>query len=221
MDELTHQEARVLGCLIEKALTTPDYYPLTLNALTAACNQKSNREPVASYDDKTVVRALDGLREKKLAWMVHTAGSRVPKYDHRLGEKLALGPAETAVLCTLMLRGPQTTGELKARCGRLHGFNTVAEVELALHALQAHSEGPLSAELPLRHGAREHRYAHLLCGQPDLPPDAAAEPPVERAREQVQQENRTLEEMRTELQRLQAELTSLRTEFDAFRSQFD
>src|SRR5262249_32921989 len=143
---LTPAEVRVLGSLVEKEITTPEYYPLTLNALTNACNQLSNREPVVSFDEKTVARALESLREKKLAWMVTGVG-RVQKYEHRFAEAFHLAAQEIAVLCVLMLRGPQTVGEIRGRTGRLYEFKELDEVELTLQALMA-VQPPLVARLP-------------------------------------------------------------------------
>ena len=143
-------EARVLGSLIEKEITTPEYYPLSLNALVNACNQKSNRDPAVSYDEETVLQALELLRNKGLVTTITGAGSRVPKYSHRFSEKLNLGRREIAILCELMLRGPQTVGELRTRGERLHRFNDLTEVELSV----APSEGAIMAapEGPWRHG---------------------------------------------------------------------
>ncbi|MGE5892483.1 MAG: YceH family protein, partial [bacterium] len=160
---LTDVEVRVLGCLIEKAITTPDYYPLTLNALTNACNQKSNRNPVVSYEETTVVRGLDGLRDKGLANMVYKADSRAPKYQHFFVEKLELSPGDVAVLCELMIRGPQTPGELRAHTERMHDFGGLEEIEGALRGLMER-EHPLVVRLPRQPGRKEQRYAHLLSG---------------------------------------------------------
>jgi uncharacterized protein YceH (UPF0502 family) len=168
-------EARVLGCLIEKENTTPEYYPLTLNALVNACNQKSNRDPMVSYDDETVQDALDRLREKRLITVMTGGGNRVPKYGHRISDHINLGRREIALLCELMLRGPQTLGELRDRAGRMHRFSGTDEVEACLSAM-AEREQPLTAKLPRQTGMKEHRYAHLLCG-PDGIPNVAAEPP--------------------------------------------
>ncbi|MBN2450219.1 MAG: YceH family protein [Lentisphaeria bacterium] len=220
MVELTDVEARVLGCLIEKEVTTPDYYPLTLNALTLACNQKSNRDPVVEYDEKGVVRALDGLREKKLAWMVHGAGSRVPKYEHRFGEMFALPPERVAVMCLLLLRGAQTAGELRSRSGRLHAFVTVADVEVALQDLMSGQAEPLAAVLPLQHGAREPRYVHLLCGPPSADLTEVA-PAAETARVAVRAEEERFAALEEELARLRAEVEELQQAFATFRRQFE
>ena len=134
---LTEAEARVLGALVEKQLTTPDYYPLTLNALVNACNQTTSRDPVVSYDESVATRALDGLRDKKLAYVYSGADSRALKYGHKLVERLELTPDETAALCVLLLRGPQTGGEIRTRTARLHAFASLTEVDATLAALAA------------------------------------------------------------------------------------
>lgn len=158
---LTSEEARVLGCLLEKERTTPDTYPLSLNALVAACNQSTNRAPVVHYDDATVEAALDGLRERGLARRGVYPGSRVIKYRHSLDEELKLGPDESALLCVLLLRGPQTPGELKSRTERLHAFAGLTELEDALDRL-ANREEPLARRLPRGAGQKEVRVAELL-----------------------------------------------------------
>ena len=163
--DLDAAEVRVLGCLVEKEAATPEYYPLTLNALLNACNQKSNREPVVSYDEDTVADALDSLRAKGLITVLTGGGNRVPKYGHRLQERLNLGRREMAVLCELMLRNGQTTGELRDRASRMHRFSDVEEVESVLRVL-AEREKPLAVRLPLRAGTKEPRFAHLLSGEP-------------------------------------------------------
>jgi uncharacterized protein YceH (UPF0502 family) len=166
---LSPSEIRVLGALIEKQITTPDYYPLTLNSLTNACNQLTNRDPVVSYDEQTVVRALDALREKRLATLFSGAESRVAKYKHTLTDAILLTPAEVALLCVLMLRGPQTVGELRTRAERLFPFDNLPEVEEALNALAARPERPLVAKLPRQPGTKESRYAHRRPSRRRLP----------------------------------------------------
>ena len=161
-------EVRVLGCLIEKDITTPEYYPLTMNALVNACNQKSNREPVVSWDEDTVSEGIDRLRSKRLAGVLTGGGNRVPKYSHRLQEVLNLGRREVAVLCELMVRGPQTAGELRDRAARMHKFSDTDEVLSSLSRLQEHPAGPLVVLLPRQSGQKEARFAHLLSGEPDL-----------------------------------------------------
>ena len=156
MDTLHAIEIRALGALLEKDITTPEYYPLTLNALQNACNQKSSRDPVVNYDEDTVARALDMLREKHLVMRVSGAGHRVEKYGHRLGETLNLGRRELALLCVLMLRGPQTVGELRGRTERMHGFADMGEVERVLETLAARSPDPLVEP------AARGRWIHLL-----------------------------------------------------------
>jgi uncharacterized protein YceH (UPF0502 family) len=163
---LTDAEVRVLGVLVEKQLTTPDYYPLTLNALVNACNQTTSRDPVVSYDEATVTRALDGLRDKKFAFVFSGADSRVLKYGHKLAERLELAPDETAALCVLLLRGPQTAGEIRTRTGRLHAFTSLAEVDATLATLAAKRPHALVTRLPRQPGFKEARFAHLLSGEP-------------------------------------------------------
>jgi uncharacterized protein YceH (UPF0502 family) len=160
---LTAAEARVLGSLIEKDITTPDYYPLSLNALLNACNQKSNREPVMDLDDSTVRDAIEGLREHRLAGPTSSADSRVTKYEHRLQEVFNLQRGETAVLCVLLLRGPQTPGELRGRTERLHRFESLDDVQSTLQRLMQRDQ-PLVKVLPRQPGTKEARYVHLLSG---------------------------------------------------------
>lgn len=160
---LTAAEARVLGALMEKQATTPEYYPLSLNALVNACNQRSNREPVMNLDEEMVREALHGLEEKRLAGPARSAEGRVAKYEHWLGEAFNFSRAETALLCVLLLRGPQTPGELRGRTERLHRFDEISDVLAGLQKLMDR-EPPLAAILPRQPGARESRYAHLLSG---------------------------------------------------------
>ena len=167
--ELTPEEARVVGALAEKQLTTPQYYPLTLNALVNACNQTSNRNPVVAYDDMTVERALQGLRDKGLARAVLSPGNRAPKYRHLLDEALPLVPEELAVMTVLLLRGPQTVGELRTRTERMYAFATLEDVEAALERLATRHEEPLAERLERQPGQKEARYAHLLGGRAPEP----------------------------------------------------
>ena len=212
-------EVRVLGSLIEKELTTPEYYPLTLNALVNACNQISNRDPVVAYDEKMVVRALESLREKQLAWMVTGAGSRVPKYEHRLVEQLKLAEQEIAVLCVLMLRGPQTVGEVRGRTGRLYEFADLREVEETLDGLAQRDE-PLVTKLPRQAGRKEARYAHLLSGQPVVEEEAEAQPPASAPRARAGEPERVAR-LEAEVERLSGELAEMRKQFEEFRKQFE
>ena len=161
--KLTAAEARVLGCLVEKEVTTPDYYPLTMNALINACNQRSNREPVMDLDEDDVRQALHGLEDKQLAGRARSADGRVTKYEHWLGEAFNFSRAETALICILLLRGPQTPGELRGRTERLYEFAEIGDVTAGLQKLMER-EPALVALLPRQPGAREARYAHLLSG---------------------------------------------------------
>ncbi len=160
---LTAAEARVLGALAEKAATTPEYYPLSLNALINACNQRSNREPVMNLDEDDVRQALHGLEDKGLAGRARSADGRVTKYEHWLGEAFNFSRAEEALVCVLLLRGPQTTGELRGRTERMHRFEEIADVLAGLQKL-IEREPPLAAVLPRQPGTKEPRYAHLLSG---------------------------------------------------------
>jgi uncharacterized protein len=215
---LNSVEVRVLGSLIEKEITTPEYYPLTLNALVNACNQISNRDPVVSFDEKTVARALESLREKKLAWMVTGVG-RVPKYEHRFAEAFQLAAQEIAVLCVLMLRGPQTVGEIRGRTGRLYEFKELEEVDLTLQALMA-AQSPFVMRLPRQPGTKEARYAHLLAGEvhvEERQPTSRIEPVTV----EVRQENERLAALEADLVQVRADLTELQQQFLEFKRQFE
>ncbi len=203
-------EVRVLGVLLEKEITTPEYYPLSLNALVNACNQKSNRDPVVNFDEETVDQALQLLRNKGLLLAISGAGSRVPKYGHRLSEKLNLGRRETALLCELMLRGPQTLGELRTRAERMHRFDDLAEVETVLERM-----GELVVRLPRRPGEKEARYAHTLAG----PPAEAGEGPVEAEPTALRVDR--VGQLEEEVRRLTGEMDELKRQFADFRRQFE
>src|ERR1041385_7698082 len=169
---LSDTEVRVLGSLVEKQLTTPEYYPLTLNALVAACNQKSNRDPVVSFGEGTVTGALESLRDKNLVYVFYGSNSRVVKYKHMFPNVFELDPQETAVMDVLMLRGPQTVGEIRGRTDRLFDFSGLGEVQETLDKL-AHRDEPLIVKLERQTGQKDARYAHLLSGEVDpanLPP---------------------------------------------------
>ncbi len=215
---LSDNEVRVLGCFIEKEMTTPEYYPLTLNALTNACNQKSNRDPVVALDETDVVRALDRLRHHGLA-MQAGEGGRVPRYRHSLMEKLHLEPEELAVMAELMLRGPQTVGEIRGRADRMHSLSSLEEVEAILKTL-AEREVPLVVQLPRQPGRKECRHMQLLAGLPDLSEEAAA-PPSEAATLKVRAENERIAALEAEVAALRADLDALRQEMTEFRSQFE
>ena len=175
MEPLTPEELRVVACLVEKHLTTPDSYPLTENAVVAACNQLSNRNPVVAYDNNTVRVTLTALRQRGLARVVHTPGARVPKHRHILEEALGLSQAEVSLLAVLALRGPQTVGELRTRTERMHDFAGLSEVEEALEGLAARDE-PLVVRLERQPGQKEARYAQLLAGPIDAAFTAPAAP---------------------------------------------
>ncbi|MBF0329583.1 MAG: YceH family protein [Nitrospirae bacterium] len=212
-------EARVLGCLIEKEKTTPDYYPLTLNSLCVACNQKSNRHPVVTYEETTVVRGLDGLRDKHLAEKVHLVDSRLPKYRHLMQKKLELSEAETAILCELLLRGPQTTGELRGRADRMHSFSSIDEVETVMKGLEER-DAPLIIKLPRQVGQKERRYIHLLCGEP-LDSVSTAELPEEDATKKVRDEGSRISRLESEISQIRADIDQLKKTFDDWRKQFE
>jgi uncharacterized protein len=207
-------QVRVLGCLMEKAVTTPEYYPLTLNSLTNACNQKSNRDPLMSLSEDVVVQALDTLRHThRLVALVHTAGSRTEKFKHTIGQIIPLNPPQAAVLCELFLRGPETVGELRTRASRLHPFQDLDEVQQILDALARHPGGALVVKLPREPGRREPRWMHLLAGQPEMEPEVAGEEPS------VAPD--AIAALQEEIRELRAECMQIRTEWEDFRRQFE
>lgn len=220
MDALMNAiEVRVVGSLVEKQMATPEYYPLTLNALVNACNQLTGREPVVAYDERTVARALENLREKQLVWLVSAAGARVPKYEHRLSERFKLAEQETAVLAVLMLRGPQTVGEIKGRTGRMYEFAELGEVEMTLESLLT-AEPPLVVKLPRQPGTKESRYAHLLAGEVQVE-EAPALPRAEAAVLDVRAENERLAHLESEVENLRQQLAELQQQFLDFKHQFE
>lgn len=203
MELLDPVEVRVLGALIEKEATTPEYYPLSLNSLVNACNQKSNRDPVVDFDEDTVQDALDQLREKNLALKM-TGSGRVDKYGQRISETLNLGRRETALLCILLLRGAQTLGELKDRSERIFSFADLSEAEAVLDKLTQWPEGPLVKKIPRQPGQKEARYTHLLTGESVLATaETTAAPPQGRVAQ------------------LEQDLLQLRTEFDELKRRFE
>jgi uncharacterized protein YceH (UPF0502 family) len=212
-------EVRVIGSLIEKQVTTPEYYPLTLNALVNACNQSTNRDPVVAFDEKTVARALESLRDKQLVWLCNIAGNRVPKYEHRLTDKLGLSAAETAALCVLMLRGPQTIGEIRGRTGRMHEFKDLQEVEEIIQRM-IEREAPLVVKLPRLPGTKEYRYAHTLSGEiSQESPEVAIKP--EPAMREVKAENERIANLERDVDVLRAQVAALQEEFSEFKKQFE
>lgn len=213
---LNAAEARVLGSLVEKDITTPDYYPLSLNALINACNQKNNREPVTNFDEETVRLALRNLSEKRLAGSASGADSRVTKYEHRLQEVFNFTRPETAILCVLLLRGPQTPGELRGRTERMHRFEDLDEVLSGLQQLMRR-EPPLAKALGRRPGTKEIRYAHLLSGDVE-----AWEPPAETASfSGSSAESERIAQLEEQVAGLQKEVAELKQQMADFRKQFE
>ena len=210
---LSEVEARVISALVEKQLTTPEYYPLTLNALVAACNQKTNREPVVSYDEQTVQKTLDVLRDKNLVYVFYGSTSRVPKYKHMLPQFFELESSETAVICVLMLRGAQTLGELRERTQRLYEFSGVGEVNETLDNLSRRDE-PLVVKLERQAGQKEARFAHLLCGEV-----TSYQPPEKVSRSTANAER--IEKLEQEVESLKSELNEFKQNFEEFRKQFE
>jgi len=210
--QLSDVEVRILGCLMEKEATTPDNYPLSLNALTNACNQLTNREPVMSLGEDAVKWAVNSLRQQSLVRAIQPSDARVMKFQHLVTEKLDLDQPARAVLCVLMLRGPQTLGEIKTRTNRLAEFTSLGDVEAAVSGLIARE---LAVEMARRPGQKETRYAHLLSGPPSEAPAeapidiAAAEPPRDR-----------VAELEASLDEVRRELAALRERFDDFTRQF-
>lgn len=218
---LSAEEVRVVGALIEKQVTTPEYYPLTLNALRQACNQLSNREPVVSFDERTVVWALESLRDRKLVRTVSTADGRVPKYRHVLDEALGLKAPEMAVMCVLMLRGAQTVGEIRTRTERLYPFSALSFVETTLEDLMTR-EVPLVVKLPRLAGQKESRYAQLLGGPVEIPAEAEGESArAEAATRGGRGESERVARLEAELREVRAELAALREQFGEFKKQFE
>ncbi len=210
-------EARVVGCLVEKDLATPEYYPLTLNALTNACNQKSNRDPVMLFEETDVIRALDSLRKKQMAHQ-SAEGVRAAKYCHNLETVLNLDPEDLAILAELLLRGPQTVGELRNRAERMCPVGDLQAVEELLQNLMEREE-PLVMRLPRQPGRKEHRFAHLLSGLPDIEESSAL--PTEPARLKVAAENDRIARLEEEVAALRAELDEVSKQLKAFQSQFE
>jgi uncharacterized protein YceH (UPF0502 family) len=204
-------EVRVLGSLLEKEVTTPEYYPMSLNALVNACNQKSNRDPVVVYDSDTVEEALQSLRDKGLLVVITGAGSRVRKYGHRFSEKLNLGRRELAILCELMVRGPQTLGELRTHCERMHPFDDLEEVQAVIERLPE-----LVVKLARRPGEKEVRFAHLLSGMPTLSEteEKASEPTRADRPDRIG-------ELEAAVAQLRNEVEDLKQQFAGFKKQFE
>ena len=220
--QLTDIEVRVLGSLTEKDITTPDYYPLSLNALVNACNQKNNRDPVMTLDEDAVRQALSGLQEKRLAGPAGGADSRVSKYEHRLQEVFNFDRREIAVLCVLLLRGPQTPGELRSRTDRMHHFEALDEVQSTLQRLMER-EPPLATMLPRQPGTKEARYDHLLSDHPHAAYSfaAAAEEHSLPAASSSSHDGERLSQLEHEVAELRREVGELKQQLAEFRKQFE
>jgi uncharacterized protein len=214
---LNELETRIIGALVEKELTTPDYYPLSLNALVNACNQKSNRDPEMHLDDDAVSDALRVLDKEGLAGRADTTDSRVTKYEHRLQEAFNFDRRETAVLCELLLRGPQTPGELRSRAERMHHFDDLGQVQATLQRL-SQREPPVVSILPRQPGMKEARYSHLLSGAvPIQARETLSEPTAShRTPDAVR-----IEHLENEIAKLQNDVADLKQQFSAFRKQFE
>lgn len=213
--ELNEAECRILGCLIEKENTTPDYYPLTLNALTNACNQKTNREPVVDYSEESVEQALDSLRNKNLVYVLYGAGSRTAKYKHLAPKFFELELPEVAVLCVLLLRGSQTLGELNQRTTRIYEFSGLDEVNQTLDNL-IRRDNPLAVKLPKQPGQKEVRFVHLLAGEIDI---ENITPTGQSSNSQAK--NERIEELEQRVEDLENELNEFRQTFENFKKQFE
>ncbi|MBI5788057.1 MAG: YceH family protein [Candidatus Schekmanbacteria bacterium] len=210
---LSPVEVRILGSLIEKELTTPQYYPLSLNALTNACNQKSNRDPVMELNDEELSIVLEELRFKKLIWQVSSAGDRVDKYKHNIQAINNFAIQEISILAELFLRGPQTLGELRTHTARFYEFESLDEVEKILQGLIDDPKGPFVQKLPREAGRKENRYAHLLCGEViiESQPDQG----------EIQIKTPRLEALEREIAFLKEELVRLKEQFNLFKKQFE
>jgi hypothetical protein len=214
---LSEVETRVLGSLVEKELTTPDYYPLSLNALVNACNQKSNRDPMMNLNENAVSQALRSLEKEGLAGPADGMDNRVTKFEHRLQEAFNFDRREIAILCELLLRGPQTPGELRSRAERMHPFDDLGQVQSTLQRL-GQREPPLVKMLPRQPGTKEARYAHLLSGDVQIQASAAA---PEKAVTHGSADSERISRLENELATLQNEVVNLKQQFAAFRKQFE
>jgi hypothetical protein len=217
---LTPIEARVLGALIEKEITTPEYYPLSLNALTNACNQKSNRDPVLHVEDSEVRKALNHLEYQSLVRSVSSTDSRVTKFEHRLQDAFNFYRPEVAIICELLLRGPQTPGELRTRASRMHAFEDLESVHSALSRLEKR-EPPLVTILPRQPGTKEARYAHLLGDSPPVAPSAPPHATAARDHEAAASSNDRVEGLAAEVAELRSQIADLQSQFATFRKQFE
>jgi uncharacterized protein YceH (UPF0502 family) len=215
---LTDIEVRVLGSLVEKQVTTPEYYPLTINSLMLACNQKNNRHPVTAYTEDMVARAVESLREKNLTYVFYGSTSRVPKYKHVMPEVLHLSHPQLALMCVLMLRGSQTIGELRERASRLHEFSSLEEVEETLNSLITREPENLVVRLSRQPGQKEVRFAHLLAGEVAAEVAAAAE---EHSPRRTSSQTDRLSSLQEEVIALKLQMEELRQQFEGFKKQFE
>jgi len=210
LDKLLNEvEVRVLGCLIEKEITTPEYYPLSLNALTNACNQTSNRYPVVHFEEENVARAIDTLRQKQFVHVVHRDDARVVKYRHVIADKLGLDPIQIVVMGVLMLRAAQTVGEIRTRSNRMHDFENLEQVEAVLNSLMTREAAPLVMRLPRQTGQKEVRYAHLLSGEVGL-----EQPAIQTAEDRIARLEETTEQLKREVEDLRGQLEQFKKQFE-------
>ncbi|MBX3245525.1 MAG: YceH family protein [Acidobacteria bacterium] len=216
---INETEARILGSLVEKQLTTPEYYPLTLNALTAACNQKSNRDPVMSLGETEILSAIDSLRDKNLVYLYYGSSSRTVKYKHMLPNVFEIDAPAVALMTLLLLRGPQTAGEMRGRADRLYEFSGIGEVQESLDEL-ARRDDPLIVKLERQPGQKEARYAHLLSGPVDA---AAVSANLESSRSSSSSNASAgrIEELEEKVEKLSVEMAELRSMFEEFKKQFE
>jgi len=217
LEQLDATEARILGALVEKQLTTPEYYPLTLNSLVTACNQKNNRDPVMTLDERSATDAIERLRDRNLVYVFYGSTSRVPKYKHMLPSVYELDPAETAIMAVLILRGPQTLGELRERTGRMYEFTGLGQVQETLDNLMRREE-PLVVKLERLPGQKEQRFAHLLSGDIDV--EALASAATQQSARSVGDPSR-MEKLEQEVSALRSEVEELKATFEEFRKQFE
>lgn len=218
MPEILNEiEARILGSLVEKQLTTPEYYPLTLNALVNACNQKNNRDPVVSFSEQAVNETLERMRDRNLVYVFYGSTSRVPKYKHMLPTVFELTEPETAIIAELLLRGPQTSGELRGHCERLHSFANLGEVQEVLDGMMRRDDPPV-VRLPVQPGRKEARFAHLLSGEVAI--DAVV--PTQSTRmARVSTDIERVDKLEQEVAQLRAEIDQLNQTFEEFKKQFE
>jgi uncharacterized protein YceH (UPF0502 family) len=217
---LNTTEARILGVLIEKEMSTPDYYPMTCNALLNACNQKTNRDPVMELDESAVSEGLRSLQDRRMVWQIRQHNSRALKYEHNLKDIFGFSERELAILCELLLRGPQTAGELRARTGRLTEFGALHSVEVCLEKLMKHEKGPFVIRLSRRPGQKENRYAHLFHEHyPDE--ESESSPPDNTGKEEKNSSGERIRILEEKVSLLEKELAEMKEQFLSFREKLD